>query len=73
MESYKGNTAAILASHNDILPEDDATIYFTSGRPLDNLYCFATERSLIGTTGVPKGVLSTQRMYLTNIFNVCPT
>lgn len=37
-----------------ILPEDNATIIFTSG-----------------TTGLPKGVLSTQRMYLTNVFNVC--
>ncbi|TCD70812.1 hypothetical protein EIP91_001502 [Steccherinum ochraceum] len=33
-------------------PEDDATIFFTSG-----------------TTGLPKGVLSTQRQFLTNILN----
>ncbi|KAF8655311.1 hypothetical protein AX16_003208 [Volvariella volvacea WC 439] len=37
----------------DIQPEDNATIFFTSG-----------------TTGMPKGVLSTQRMYLTNIINL---
>ncbi|KAH8105971.1 hypothetical protein BXZ70DRAFT_998122 [Cristinia sonorae] len=35
-----------------IEPEDDATIFFTSG-----------------TTGLPKGVLSTQRQFLTNILN----
>ena len=33
-------------------PEDDATIFFTSG-----------------TTGLPKGVLSTQRSFLTNLMN----
>jgi len=36
-----------------ILPEDNATIVFTSG-----------------TTGLPKGVLSTQRQFLTNVLNV---
>ncbi|KAK4702867.1 hypothetical protein P7C70_g3356, partial [Phenoliferia sp. Uapishka_3] len=36
----------------DILPEDLATIYYTSG-----------------TTGLPKGVLGTNRQYLTNLFN----
>ncbi|KAF7332194.1 hypothetical protein MKEN_00100400 [Mycena kentingensis (nom. inval.)] len=36
----------------DIMPEDDAVIFFTSG-----------------TTGLPKGVLSTQRQYLTNTMN----
>ncbi|KAJ6625626.1 hypothetical protein B0H10DRAFT_2313378 [Mycena sp. CBHHK59/15] len=37
-----------------LLPEDNATIVFTS----------------IGTTGLPKGVLSTNRQYLTNVLNV---
>ena len=35
-----------------IEPEDNATIFFTSG-----------------TTGLPKGVLSTQRQYISNLFN----
>ncbi|KAJ3736806.1 hypothetical protein DFJ43DRAFT_1143478 [Lentinula guzmanii] len=46
-------TNNILQETCAILPEDNATIYFTSG-----------------TTGRPKGVLSTQRQYLTNVFNV---
>ncbi|KAJ3998753.1 hypothetical protein F5050DRAFT_1566486 [Lentinula boryana] len=45
-------TNSILQETCAILPEDNATIYFTSG-----------------TTGRPKGVLSTQRQYLTNVFN----
>ncbi|KAJ3742665.1 hypothetical protein DFH05DRAFT_1501677 [Lentinula detonsa] len=45
-------TNNILQETCAILPEDNATIYFTSG-----------------TTGRPKGVLSTQRQYLTNVFN----
>ncbi|GAA5907296.1 hypothetical protein JCM8208_007146 [Rhodotorula glutinis] len=36
----------------EILPEDDACIFFTSG-----------------TTSLPKGVLSTHRQYLSNMFN----
>ncbi len=36
----------------DCTPEDDATIFFTSG-----------------TTGLPKGVLSSHRGFLTNLFN----
>lgn len=37
----------------DIQPEDDASIFFTSG-----------------TTGFPKAVLSTNRMFMTNIFTL---
>jgi len=39
--------------YEPIVPEDNATIFFTSG-----------------TTGSPKGVLSTHRMFLTNVLNV---
>ncbi|KIK68183.1 hypothetical protein GYMLUDRAFT_191347 [Collybiopsis luxurians FD-317 M1] len=47
------NTDTSRIVQEDIGPEDNAAIYFTSG-----------------TTGRPKGVLSTQRQYLTNAFNV---
>ncbi|KAJ8080081.1 hypothetical protein PM082_016909 [Marasmius tenuissimus] len=60
MKSWKGSLQEckdegenILKENIEILPEDNATIFFTSG-----------------TTGRPKGVLSTQRQYLTNILNV---
>lgn len=36
-----------------VLPEDDCSIFFTSG-----------------TTGMPKAVLSTQRMFITNLFTL---
>lgn len=55
-----------------IEPEDNATIIFTSGtcvpllrgllHPLTSIYI---------STGLPKGVLSTQRQFLTNLRNVC--
>ncbi|KAF9566756.1 long-chain-fatty-acid-CoA ligase [Agrocybe pediades] len=40
-------------TYDSIVPEDNATVIFTSG-----------------TTGLPKGVLSTQRQFLTNVLNV---
>ncbi|KAJ7647316.1 hypothetical protein FB45DRAFT_893048 [Roridomyces roridus] len=45
--------AAVLKEHLVLLPEDNATIVFTSG-----------------TTGQPKGVLSTNRQFLTNSLNL---
>ncbi|KAK7470668.1 hypothetical protein VKT23_002090 [Stygiomarasmius scandens] len=51
-DNYRGDINSILENDPGILPEDNATIYFTSG-----------------TTGRPKGVLSSQRQYLTNVFN----
>ncbi|KAF9460705.1 hypothetical protein BDZ94DRAFT_878708 [Collybia nuda] len=53
VDAYIGETASILEEEYEILPEDNATIMFTSG-----------------TTGLPKGVLSTQRQFLTNVLNV---
>ncbi|KNZ77743.1 2-succinylbenzoate--CoA ligase [Termitomyces sp. J132] len=53
LENYHGGTADVLAVDPQIMPEDNATIMFTSG-----------------TTGFPKGVLSTQRQFLSNIPNV---
>ncbi|KAJ6586943.1 hypothetical protein DFH09DRAFT_1142040 [Mycena vulgaris] len=47
---------AILEERTDITPEDNATIIFTV--------------SMSGTTGLPKGVLSTNRQFLTNVINV---
>lgn len=44
---------AILETSHNIMPEDNATIMFTSG-----------------TTGLPKGVLSSHRQFLTNVLNV---
>ncbi|KAH8105970.1 hypothetical protein BXZ70DRAFT_406830 [Cristinia sonorae] len=43
----------ILSGDIQVGPEDDASIFFTSG-----------------TTGLPKGVLSTHRQFLTNLLNV---
>ncbi|KAF9476463.1 acetyl-CoA synthetase-like protein [Pholiota conissans] len=53
LAEYRGDPRKILALDLGLVPEDDATILFTSG-----------------TTGMPKGVLTTQRQFLTNILNV---
>jgi acyl-CoA synthetase (AMP-forming)/AMP-acid ligase II len=55
-----------------IEPEDNATIIFTSG----TYHCclvflsHVENTSATGTTGLPKGVLSTQRQFLSNVLNV---
>ncbi|PBK98204.1 long-chain-fatty-acid-CoA ligase [Armillaria gallica] len=49
---YNRDPGDVLSDDPQILPEDDATIAFTSG-----------------TTGLPKGVLSSQHALLTAIFN----
>ncbi|THH19787.1 hypothetical protein EW146_g1465 [Bondarzewia mesenterica] len=53
LDSYRGDCRSVLDEDPDLLPEDNATIIFTSG-----------------TTGLPKGVLGTHRMFLTNVANV---
>lgn len=55
LAAYTGPQDAWRASP-DLLPDDDATIFFTSG-----------------TTGLPKGVLSTHRSFLSNLFNAFAT
>ncbi|KAI4517933.1 acetyl-CoA synthetase-like protein [Schizophyllum commune Loenen D] len=53
LKAYGEDGSSVLRSDPGILPEDNATVMFTSG-----------------TTGLPKGVLSTQRAGLSNIINV---
>ncbi|KAF8658333.1 hypothetical protein AX16_002100 [Volvariella volvacea WC 439] len=53
VNDYHGSLSSISEHDPKIIPEDNATIIFTSG-----------------TTGLPKGVLSTQRQFLTNVLNV---
>ncbi|KAF7433422.1 hypothetical protein PC9H_005374 [Pleurotus ostreatus] len=52
-QEYQGDSSKLLSQSPGVLPEDNATVIFTSG-----------------TTGLPKGVLSTQRQFLTNVLNV---
>ncbi|KAG7088033.1 hypothetical protein E1B28_012069 [Marasmius oreades] len=52
LEEFKSDGSSVLRESIKILPDDNATIFFTSG-----------------TTGRPKGVLSTQRQFATNILN----
>ncbi|KIK63793.1 hypothetical protein GYMLUDRAFT_71928 [Collybiopsis luxurians FD-317 M1] len=52
VQSYHGDTQHVLKDDPRIVPEDNATIIFTSG-----------------TSGSPKGVLSSQRAFLSNLLN----
>ena len=76
MESFSGDHNDVLSYEKTILPDDDATIIFTSGKfayHLDSRCAWVINHvwNIPGTTGLPKGVLSTQRMYLSNLMNVC--
>lgn len=71
VDSYTGETVSILDEECHLLPEDNAVIMFTSGMKSSiNLPFTAHTNKSQGTTGLPKGVLSTQRQFLTNILNV---
>lgn len=52
LSSHGLPTSRTVRIHDDLSPDSNATIFFTSG-----------------TTGLPKGVLSSQRAFLTNILN----
>lgn len=71
LANYKGNAQHVLTNDPEIAPEDNASILFTSGVSLAKLATFSfVSRVSIGTTGLPKGVLTTQRQWLTNTINV---
>jgi len=75
MESFNGDHNDVLSYGKAILPDDNATIVFTSGK---FAYRLGSHRvwvidhawNILGTTGLPKGVLSTQRMYMSNLMNI---
>jgi hypothetical protein len=67
------NIYDILQNDPGILPEDNATVIFTSGTCVYRValvLVLMPHCSFDHRTGLPKGVLSTQRMFLTNILNV---
>lgn len=74
LADYPGDPRKILTQDPGLTPEDDATILFTSGafssQPGPSVHDIDSRSDLLGTTGMPKGVLSTQRQFLTNIPNV---
>lgn len=73
LSEHLGDTHSVLQRDPSILPEDNATILFTSGtRNLDELLKLGSA-SIVGTTGLPKGAVNTQRQFLTNILNVSGT
>lgn len=70
LDQYSGPLDAITVDPA-VTPEDNASILFTSGKfigiSLNDLFAHL---GILGTTGLPKGVLSTHRQYLTNVMNV---
>lgn len=72
LDNYQGDGQEVIAQSPTLYPEDNATIIFTSGSEIlaSDIVVILT---IVGTTGLPKGVLSTQRQFLTNVLNVCPS
>ena len=71
MKGYKGDHRKILKMDPGVTPEDNSTIIFTSGMLVFLISLDDSILNLIsGTTGMPKGVLSSQRQFLTNTLNV---
>lgn len=70
LKAYKGDPQNILNTDPGIIHEDNATILFTSGALSRWYVSCPNSHAPIGTTGLPKGVLSTQRQWLTNVLNV---
>ncbi|KIL66207.1 hypothetical protein M378DRAFT_10208 [Amanita muscaria Koide BX008] len=67
LHQFRGS--AILETSHNIMPEDNATIMFTSGK--FRYLCAVSDFGIPqGTTGLPKGVLSSHRQFLTNVLNV---
>ncbi|CAK5277929.1 unnamed protein product [Mycena citricolor] len=70
MDRYTGDARSVLATKVELLPEDDAVIFFTSVRSMSS-FCFQMPSlPWSQTTGLPKGVLSTHRQYMTNTLTV---
>jgi len=73
LRDYRGDNGRVLKTSPNILPEDNACIMFTSGTYVLDIIasrCTTDRLTCHFSTGLPKGVLNTQRMYITNILNV---
>ncbi|KAG6828448.1 hypothetical protein H0H92_007933 [Tricholoma furcatifolium] len=66
IDGYQGPTSDVLSTDPKVLPEDNALIMHEASE----IWLMNELTSILGTTGLPKGVLSTQRQFLTNIPNV---
>lgn len=71
ISQHKGDISGVLRSSIPLGPEDDATIFFTSGTyvPFHYIYLPCIRRQL-HSSGLPKGVLSTHRQFLSGLPNV---
>lgn len=74
LDRHTTDIREILNNDPGILPEDNATVIFTSGTSVSLLiHSSIIHPPNLRRTGLPKGVLSTQRMFLTNVLNVRPS